>query len=56
MLAADLQLFNNAGNSWDLSHSILDRALLHSDCCYNVRVRLTGWGVSLEQHVDSAAI
>lgn len=36
MLAAELDLYNNAGNSHDLSHSIMDRALLHSDCAYKV--------------------
>ncbi|GFR49634.1 hypothetical protein Agub_g11707 [Astrephomene gubernaculifera] len=42
VLAAELDLYNNAGNSHDLSHSIMDRALLHSDCVYkvpNMRVR-----------------
>lgn len=42
VLAIDLDLYHNAGNSWDLSHSIMDRALGHSDCCYkipNVRVK-----------------
>ena len=27
ILAADLQLYNNGGNSMDLSHSILDRCV-----------------------------
>ncbi|KAG2484282.1 hypothetical protein HYH03_016926 [Edaphochlamys debaryana] len=36
VVAAELDLYNNAGNSHDLSHSIMDRALLHSDCCYKV--------------------
>jgi hypothetical protein len=42
VLAIDLDIYHNAGNSWDLSHSIMDRALGHSDCCYkipNVRVK-----------------
>lgn len=41
--AIDLQLYHNAGNSWDLSHAIMDRAMLHSDGCYVIpNVRLQG--------------
>ncbi len=36
--AVDMELFHNAGNSWDLSHAIMDRAMLHSDGCYQVRI------------------
>jgi len=32
VLALQLDLFSNAGNSLDLSTSIMDRALVHSDC------------------------
>lgn len=42
ILAADLQLFCNAGNSLDLSKAIMTRALLHADVTYkipNMRVR-----------------
>ena len=41
ILALDMQLYNNAGNSLDLSHAIMDRALFHSDGAYkipNIRV------------------
>ncbi|MCO5599282.1 hypothetical protein L7F22_053383 [Adiantum nelumboides] len=41
VLALDLALYNNGGNSLDLSHSVLDRAIFHSDNVYaipNVRV------------------
>lgn len=41
MLALDLELYNNGGNSLDLSHSVLDRAIFHSDNVYaipNVRI------------------
>jgi len=31
LMALDLQLFNNAGNSSDLSFSVLERAMFHSD-------------------------
>lgn len=36
LLALDLNLYNNAGNSLDLSHSIMDRALLHFDVVYKI--------------------
>lgn len=36
LLALDLQLYSNAGNSLDLSASIMDRALLHCDVVYNI--------------------
>lgn len=36
--ALDLKLYNNAGNSLDLSHSIMDRALLHTDNSYAIPV------------------
>jgi xanthine dehydrogenase molybdopterin-binding subunit B len=43
VLAIDLDLYHNAGNSWDLSHSIMDRALVHSDSCYKIpHVRVKG--------------
>ncbi|MCO5564577.1 hypothetical protein L7F22_018241 [Adiantum nelumboides] len=41
VLALDLALYNNGGNSLDLSHSVLDRAIFHSDNVYaipNIRV------------------
>lgn len=36
LVAIDAHLFNNAGNSLDLSTSIMDRALLHLDNVYNI--------------------
>ncbi len=43
IVASQMALFNNAGNSHDLSASIMDRALLHSDACYKVaHVRVAG--------------
>ncbi|KAM7523403.1 hypothetical protein LguiA_013305 [Lonicera macranthoides] len=42
VLALDLEIFNNAGNSLDLSLAILERAMFHSDNVYeipNVRIR-----------------
>lgn len=42
VLALDLQLYNNGGNSLDLSLSVLERAMFHSDNVYdvpNMRVR-----------------
>ncbi|KAG1664511.1 hypothetical protein FOA52_007775 [Chlamydomonas sp. UWO 241] len=41
--ALDLRLFNNAGNSMDLSGPVMDRAILHSDGTYCVpSVRIKG--------------
>lgn len=42
VLALDLELFNNGGNTLDLSSSVLERAMFHSDNVYripNVRVK-----------------
>lgn len=36
LLALDVQLYNNAGNSLDLSAAIMDRALLHTDNAYKI--------------------
>lgn len=44
LLAIDVQLFNNAGNSLDLSASVMDRAMLSMDSVYripNMRVQGT---------------
>jgi xanthine dehydrogenase/oxidase len=32
--ALDIDLYNNAGNSWDLSSAVMDRALMHADSVY----------------------
>jgi len=41
--ALDATLYSNVGNSMDLSASVMDRALMHSDCCYNIpNVRVVG--------------
>ncbi|KAK3297838.1 molybdopterin binding aldehyde oxidase/xanthine dehydrogenase [Chaetomium fimeti] len=40
--ALDLDIFNNAGWSWDLSAAVCERAMTHSDGCYmipNVHIR-----------------
>lgn len=43
VVALDADLYNNAGNSLDLSHSVMDRALLHSDGVYKIpHVRVRG--------------
>ena len=43
ILALDMTLYNNAGNSLDLSAAIMDRALFHSDGAYKIpNVRVTG--------------
>ena len=43
MLALDLEIYNNAGNSLDLSLPILERAMFHSDNVYEIpNVRIVG--------------
>ncbi|KAL2485463.1 Xanthine dehydrogenase 1 [Abeliophyllum distichum] len=43
LLALDLEIFNNAGNSLDLSLAILERAMFHSDNVYEIpNVRING--------------
>ncbi|KAL3529853.1 hypothetical protein ACH5RR_009175 [Cinchona calisaya] len=43
VLALDLEIFNNAGNSLDLSLAILERAMFHSDNVYEIpNVRISG--------------
>lgn len=42
-MALDLELFNNGGNSLDLSSSVLERAMFHSDNVYRIpHVRVKG--------------
>jgi len=36
LMALDADLYNNAGNTLDLSCAIMDRALLHIDNCYKI--------------------
>uniref|UniRef100_A0A4W4HCN9 Xanthine dehydrogenase/oxidase n=1 Tax=Electrophorus electricus TaxID=8005 RepID=A0A4W4HCN9_ELEEL len=44
VMALDVTYYSNAGNSMDLSLSIMERALLHMDNCYNIpHVRGTGY-------------
>lgn len=41
--ALDLEIYNNGGNSLDLSSSILDRAIFHSDNVYDIpNIRIQG--------------
>ncbi|XP_047317867.1 xanthine dehydrogenase 1-like [Impatiens glandulifera] len=43
VLALDLEIYNNAGNSLDLSLSVLERAMFHSDNVYDIpNVRIKG--------------
>ncbi|XP_074574131.1 xanthine dehydrogenase-like isoform X2 [Curcuma longa] len=43
VLAVDLQLYNNAGNSLDSSFAVLERAMFHSDNVYNIpNMRIIG--------------
>lgn len=36
-LALDVDIYNNGGNSLDLSASVLERAMFHSDNCYSLK-------------------
>ncbi|KAJ4844013.1 hypothetical protein Tsubulata_010790 [Turnera subulata] len=36
VLALDLEIYNNGGNSLDLSHCVLERAVLHSENVYEI--------------------
>ncbi|KAI4386257.1 hypothetical protein MLD38_004203 [Melastoma candidum] len=43
VLALDLEIYNNAGNSLDLSLAVLERAMFHSDNVYEIpNVRIKG--------------
>ncbi|KAJ7980772.1 putative Xanthine dehydrogenase [Quillaja saponaria] len=43
VIALDLEIYNNGGNSLDLSHAILERAMFHSDNVYEIpNVRILG--------------
>uniref|UniRef100_A0A5B7CCF3 xanthine dehydrogenase n=1 Tax=Davidia involucrata TaxID=16924 RepID=A0A5B7CCF3_DAVIN len=43
VLALDLEIYNNAGNSLDLSLAILERAMFHSDNVYEIpNIRVSG--------------
>lgn len=43
LLALDLEIYNNAGNSLDLSLSVLERAMFHSDNVYEIpNIRILG--------------
>ncbi|XP_015875905.3 xanthine dehydrogenase 1 isoform X1 [Ziziphus jujuba] len=43
VLALDLEIYNNAGNSLDLSPAVLERAMFHSDNVYEIpNVRILG--------------
>ena len=43
ILALDCQLFNNGGNTMDLSRPVMQRAVLHADNCYRIpHVRIHG--------------
>ncbi|XP_042490550.1 xanthine dehydrogenase 1-like [Macadamia integrifolia] len=43
ILALDLEIYNNAGNSLDLSVAVLERAMFHSDNVYEIpNIRING--------------
>lgn len=43
LLALDLEIYNNGGNSLDLSQAVLERAMFHSDNVYDIpNMRVVG--------------
>ncbi|XP_078434820.1 xanthine dehydrogenase-like isoform X2 [Wolffia australiana] len=43
ILSLDVEIYNNAGNSLDLSLAVLERAMFHSDNCYDIpHIRVSG--------------
>ena len=43
ILALDVEIFCNGGNSLDLSGAVLERAMFHSDNCYDIpHIRVSG--------------
>ncbi|ELK14106.1 Xanthine dehydrogenase/oxidase [Pteropus alecto] len=44
IVALEVDYYSNAGNTVDLSRSVMERALLHMDNCYKIpNIRGTGW-------------
>ncbi|XP_011369071.1 xanthine dehydrogenase/oxidase [Pteropus vampyrus] len=44
IVALEVDYYSNAGNTLDLSRSVMERALLHMDNCYKIpNIRGTGW-------------
>lgn len=44
LTGCDINIYNNAGCTMDLSFSVLERSMLHFQCCYRMpNVRVTGW-------------
>lgn len=44
IVAADVNLYNNAGCSYDLSGAVMDRGLFHIDNAYKIpNLKVTGW-------------
>jgi xanthine dehydrogenase/oxidase len=55
LVALQVDLYSNAGNSLDLSASIMDRALLHIDCVYRFpNVRAVGY-ICRTNHASNTA-
>lgn len=44
LTACDIECYNNAGWSMDLSFSVLERAMYHFENCYNIpNIKVSGW-------------
>lgn len=55
LVALEVTMYSNGGNSLDLSTSIMDRALLHIDCVYNIpNVRASG-NICRTNHASNTA-
>ena len=55
LVAVDVRLYNNGGNSLDLSGSVMDRALVHSDNCYRApHMRVRGYVCRTHQSSNTA--
>ena len=55
IVAADIQLYSNAGYSFDLSHGVLERAIAHADNVYYVpNIRVQGRLCKTNTHTNTA--
>ena len=54
-MAVDVKFYNNGGNSLDLSASVMDRALMHSQNCYSApHFRVRGYVCRTHQSSNTA--
>ena len=55
VLVLQLDMYSNAGNSLDLSTSIMDRALMHCDCTCAAGAVLCGSALMLASHQSATS-